>query len=174
MSGRLSMRLALRRADGTLDALPRFTQADDPLRVRAHLLAFYEIRDSLQRARAGLVGRPGALRERLQLGVLLDEVRDAIEAARDCLRRIARHGGRGTPPGAGRSPAVEGHGCPALSPAVGPAPRPCPAGEAVRDSGNRGLHNLPADPLFRGRTVQELPGRSDPATVTQHGENAPC
>lgn len=76
-------------------------------------------------------------------------------------------------PGAGRSPAVEGHGCPALAPAVGPAPTPCPTGEPARESGNRGLHNLPVDPLFCGPELQELPGQPVPATVTQQRGSAP-
>lgn len=47
----------------------------------------------------------------------------------------------------GGAPAVKGHGCPALSPAVGPAP----AGPAAA------LHNSPDAPLFCARTVQDLP-----------------
>lgn len=172
MSG-LARRLALRRADGTLDSLPRFRQGDDPLRVRAHLLAFYELRDAVQRERASL-GSGASVRERVAVASVALQIEDAIAAARDCLRCIARHGGRGTPPGAGRSPAIKGHGCPALSPAVGPAPMPRPTGQAVRDGGNRGLHNLSPAPLFCGSQVQELPVDLEPATVTQQGESAPC
>ncbi len=45
----------------------------------------------------------------------------------------------GSGPGCrGGTPAVEGHGCPALDPAVGPALSAC----------QTALHNVPADPLF--------------------------
>ena len=51
-------------------------------------------------------------------------------------------------PGAGRSPAGEGQGCPAFAPAVGPALGGSPAVDIIT-AGN---------PLFYGQRLQELPG----------------
>lgn len=54
------------------------------------------------------------------------------------------------PAGAGRSPADKGHGCPASSPAVGPAPAEPGAAQPLDIT-------TPANPLFCGPEVQELP-----------------
>ena len=49
--------------------------------------------------------------------------------------------------GAGRSPAAEGHGCPALSPAVGPAPTDPKTADIT----------TPDSPLFCGPELKDLP-----------------
>lgn len=167
----LACRLSLRQADGTTVRLPRFRASDNPLTIRAHLLAFYELRDAARRERAALVGVPGSLRDRLALGVVLDEIGDALDAAREVLRTIARRGGRGLPaPGAGRSPAVEGHGCPASAPgaqppvsAVGPALTVCHGADIT----------VAADPLLAVRGMQELPGVTPGDTLNLTGEKLP-
>lgn len=64
----------------------------------------------------------------------------------------------------GGATAIKGHGCPALASAVGPAPTGSPAVDIT----------IPAEPLFCGQSLQELPGRSDPAIVTQQRGKASC
>ena len=53
----------------------------------------------------------------------------------------------GIPPGAGRSSADKGQGCPAFAPAVGPAPMHPPTADIT----------IPADPFFCASGLQELP-----------------
>jgi hypothetical protein len=74
-----------------------------------------------------------------------------------------------SPVGGGRSPPDKGHGWPALAPAVGPAPVPCPeAGDSVSP---QSLDiTIPANPLLFGQQVQELPGETSRVTVDQSGE----
>lgn len=70
---------------------------------------------------------------------------------------------RTSPSGAGRSPADMGHGRPALSPAVGPAPTEPPAVDITHS----------ADPLFYGRPGKDLPeGNSLPHTSSSPGESS--
>lgn len=65
------------------------------------------------------------------------------------------------PPGCrGGAPAVKGHGCPALSSAVGPAPGSVPLADIT----------LPADPLFCASEVQELPWNNEPINNRPHGQ----
>lgn len=89
----------------------------------------------------------------------------------DALDPVSGPEGSGEP-GAGRSPAVEGHGCPALSSAVGPAPaartKPAEAG------GVPALHNLPADPLFAASGMQELPWDIGSTTNSNHRGAMSC
>lgn len=74
-------------------------------------------------------------------------------------------------PGAGRSPAVKGHGCPALaSPAVGPAPAPCPSTTASA-AGSEADITLHADPLFCAPRLQRLPAGESLEILNDGGEN---
>jgi hypothetical protein len=66
-------------------------------------------------------------------------------------------------PGAGRSPAVEGQGCPALS-AVGPAPAPSEVADIT----------INANPLFAVSGMQKLPEVTHGDTFTQSGEKPTC
>jgi hypothetical protein len=72
--------------------------------------------------------------------------------------------------GGGRSPSDKGHGCPALSPAVGPALAQLAEARDGVPSQPRDI-TLPAAPLFAGRRVQELPGESDRHNLNHDGEN---
>lgn len=172
----LALRLSLRMADGTLSALPRFTDADDPLRVRAHLLAFYELRDQVQRERADL-GSDADLRDRVALASIGQQIEDAIEATKNCLRRMAKRGGRGAPPTPGcrgGAPAVEGHGCPALaSPAVGPAPMPPRAVEAARGASEACDIIYPDDRFSAVSGGRNCRADLEPATVAHLRGDAP-
>ena len=74
------------------------------------------------------------------------------------LRQVAIETGHRVPSGCrGGAPAIKGHGCPAFAPAVGPAPMPSQVADIT----------TPADPLFCGQQMQELPDDLDAATVTQ-------
>jgi hypothetical protein len=74
-----------------------------------------------------------------------------------------------SPAGGGRSPPDKGQGWPALVPAVGPAPMPCP--EARDGVASQPLDiTTPANPLLFGQQVQELPGETSRVTVNQSGE----
>lgn len=76
------------------------------------------------------------------------------------------------PAGAGRSPAIKGHGCPAsASPAVGPAPVPCPSATGSA-AGSEADITLNADPLFCAPRMQKLPaGETLVDTPNGKGEN---
>lgn len=96
MSARtLAFRLAWRREQRTLTQLPRFTAADHPLRVRAHLLAYYFLRDAMIAERAAMTASGAALQERIVAAALLDEINGGIASARAVLAQVARRGGRG-------------------------------------------------------------------------------
>ena len=81
--------------------------------------------------------------------------------------------------GAGRSPAVKGHGCPAVAVgglppavAVGPAPVPCP--EAASSAAVAGCDiTTPDDPLFCASTRQELPEVNQADNLETEGELIP-
>ena len=74
-----------------------------------------------------------------------------------------------SPAGGGRSPPDKGQGWPALVPAVGPAPMPCP--EARDGVASQPLDiTTPANPLLFGQQVQELPGETSRVTVNESGE----
>lgn len=64
--------------------------------------------------------------------------------------------------GAGRSPADKGHGCPALSPAVGPASASLPDGD-ITVSANR---------LFAASGLQELPKSDGKHNLNLGGEKS--
>lgn len=151
--------------------LGTFGPNPSPENVRGCLFAYYQMLDACKAMRAEMEANGEPLADRLCAAGIQQEIEEAIVAANRVLSRIARRGGRGQPPGAGRSPAVKGHGCPALAPAVGPAPtlRPEAADSVQR---NRADITTPASPLFCGQQVQKLPGALPPATVTQQREEA--
>ena len=66
--------------------------------------------------------------------------------------------------GAGRSPAIEGQGCPALLPAVGPATT------ASRDVDI----TIPANPLFAASGMQKLPEVTPADTLDSKGSKLEC
>lgn len=133
--------------DGRIDSLPRLTRHATPAYARQCLAAYYCLRDSALALRAEISGT-ATLRERVAMASVLQQIDAAIDDARAWLSRAARRGIRPGETGCrGGAPAVKGHGCPALSPAVGPAPADLePA-----------LHNFPENPLSCVRKMQDLP-----------------
>jgi hypothetical protein len=108
----------------------------------ADLMAVAEVFDTIERWRRQAIA---------QLGRLI--------AAQHSQRAAATS--PGGPVGAGRSPALEGHGCPAVAPGAVPpvsAVGPAPSGLAVVQV------TTPANPLFSGPSGQTLP------TVTAVGD----
>ena len=182
MSASLSCRLALRRSDGDLVTLPRFRAADNPLTIRAHLLAFYELRDAARLDRAALAGVPGAMRQRLALAAALDEIEVSIEVARQCLKTIAKRGGRGVPApersvnpalpewerGAGAEPlrSAAMDGCASAPGALPPASAVGPATKQLQ------AHDItnPDHPFFVASGMQELPPGETPVNNQNLGE----
>ena len=147
----LAKTLALGMADGSLHELPRLTPQASPEYVRDLLAAYYDLRDALAAVRRN--DPQMTLHERVSCGSIAAQIEEAIDDARRWLSRCARQGGRGLPPSrsGGSVPQAEpavvmGHGCPAPSPAVGPAPTASAGAE----------HNLPDTPLFRACDPQGL------------------
>jgi hypothetical protein len=105
-------------------------------------------------------------------GHLVEEPCSAEESAEDAAFQSALAawaGGSSSPAGGGRSPPDKGQGWPALVPAVGPAPMPCP--EARDGVASQPLDiTIPANPLLFGQQVQELPGETSRVTVNESGE----
>lgn len=129
------------RSDLAPDASPEF--------LRWTLNMLFRMHDAAVAMRADLVAENAPLSERVTAAEIQRQVDTVISRVNARLRSLARRGGRGVPPlaGAGCSPADMGHGCPALSPAVGPAALPVHTADITS----------PADPLFCASEVQELP-----------------
>src|SRR5690606_3481219 len=134
----LARHLAESMADGQARRLPRLTDHASSEFARDLLAALYRLRDAEDELRLE-EGGAWTVRERVAAAAVRAEICEAIDDARAWLSCIARRGGRGLPaapapapatangtqgvPGCrGGAPAVMGHGCPALAPAVGPAP----------------------------------------------------
>ena len=100
------------------------------------------------------VGPPEALWPELPPGYAWPSRQETIVTA--LLDRV------GTP-GAGRSPANKGQGCPALASAVGPAPM-LPEAADITVNGH---------PLFAVRGMQRLPGETSRDTFDPSGEKLP-
>lgn len=104
------------------------TGNESPVEARDFLLAYYHLVDTSKRIRSEMAIAGEPVRDQLLAGCLQQEIEDVIASIQRYLSRIARRGGRGcAAAGAGRSPALKGHGCPALASAVGPAPADQPA-----------------------------------------------
>jgi hypothetical protein len=94
--------------------VPYFRSDANPTDVRAQLDSYYRWLDMTKQVRIELAQQGASLRERIVAAAFQHDVEQAIRTAH---RWLARHARRG----AGRSPALMGHGCPALDSAVGPA-----------------------------------------------------
>lgn len=111
------------------------------------------------------------LDELLTVAALQDEIREKLELAQARLASIeatrhalARSAVRRNTPGAGRSPVDEGHGCPALSPAVGPAT----TGSQTADI------TAPDKPLLFVQQLQKLPEVNQADNLERAGEKIRC
>lgn len=144
--------------------VPKFRRSEQPARVREVLLSYHRMRDAAAQVCRDFVAEGAGVEAQWGALQVLRWLDACIAACESWLSATARRGGRGLPPPGcrGGAPAVMGHGCPASSSAVGPAPGVL-AGLDITP---------PADPLLLAQRVQELPWNIEPINNRPHGLEA--
>ena len=142
------------------DAVPGIT----PRAVTSLRRHYFRMLDAADDLAAEQRAANDPLSKRLPTLVLRTDIQTGIAACDAWLRRVARLGGRGEPPGGGGSaPTAMAHGCAALdSLAVGPADAE-PSGAT---------HAAPDDPLFFAREGKACRGLQPSATLNAAQEAA--
>ena len=96
----------------------------------------------------GLRARTALVTDAFAIGIVRADLESSLHHYGQRLRKLEHQRSRlYAVLGAGQRPAVEGHGCPALSPAVGPAPSSTPSADIT-------AHD---NPLFFASMTKELP-----------------